>query len=31
VGAALSKRRGEDLARTRIAAMQNQQRLEAAE
>ncbi len=30
-GAALSKRRGEDLARAKIAAKQNQQRLEAAE
>ena len=30
-GAALSKRRGEDLARAKVAAKQNQQRLEAAE
>src|SRR5690349_3875918 len=30
-GAALSKRRGEDLARAKVAARQNQQRLEAAE
>ena len=28
-GAALSKRRGEDLARAKVAAKQNQQRLEA--
>ncbi len=30
-GAAVSKRRGEDLARAKVAAQQNQQRLEAAE
>ena len=30
-GAALRKRRGEDLARAKVAAKQNQQRLEAAE
>src|SRR2546423_15640614 len=30
-GAALTKRRGEDLARAKVAAKQNQQRLEAAE
>ena len=30
-GAAVNKRRGEDLARAKIAAQQNQQRLAAAE